>query len=98
MRPLLARETPAHDRDELQQIVEPVLDHIPDNCEIDRVVPVHEYVAKSDHLLKRCGQRSGHPTVALEQVEQLPVRARLAESSSGSVTGASRQATGTRAG
>jgi hypothetical protein len=63
MRPLLARETPAHDRDELQQIVEAVLDHIADDREIDDSTSASFLV-----------------------------------SSSGSVTGASRQATGTHAG
>jgi hypothetical protein len=63
MRPLLARETPAHDRDELQQIVEPVLDHIAHDRGIDD-----------------------------------STSASFLASSSGSVTGASRQATGTRAG
>jgi len=36
MRPLLARETPAHDRDELQEVVvQPVLDHVADDRGID---------------------------------------------------------------
>lgn len=70
--------TAPHGGYELQQIVEPVFDDISDDREIDGVVPVHEHIPEPDHVPHGRGERRRQPRVALEQIEQLSVRARLA--------------------
>lgn len=64
-------EPHSNDRDELDQIVEVMCDHVADDSEVDLVVPVHEDVSKADHVAQCGRQGRGNPAVALEQVEQL---------------------------
>jgi hypothetical protein len=62
-----------------QQVVEAVFQDIAQDVEIDRVISMHENVAKSDHAAERHREWRLNPAVPFEEIEQLTVRPRLAK-------------------
>ena len=62
-----------------QQVVETVFQNIAQDVEINRVIAVHEDVAKSDHAAEGHRERRLDPAVPFEEIEQFTVRPRFAE-------------------
>src|SRR3989337_3622950 len=72
-----------HDRHELQQIVEPVVEHVPYDRQIDIVIAVNEHVSEPDHVPEDASERCVNPAGAFEQVEELTAGAGLAQATVG---------------
>lgn len=64
---------------EVEQVVETIAQDVFDDVQIDGVVSVDEDISKADHVAKGRGQCRRDPAGSLQQIEELPVPARLSE-------------------